>query len=186
MSIEHSLIPDSDLHPMKGAVSATSGQLPVANGAGATVFTSPFNACGNMSITTNTTATVIAAAVDATFATNSDYVQVVAGFSSGVLANVGFTTDHLIAQKAGTYYYRIRATVNAAAASRTAIKLRVNAANQGLKGVVATPITEDTMIDVDGLVTLAVNDTVSFYIANTVGNVTVKEANVTLARFGIL
>lgn len=186
MSLEHSLIPDSDLHPMKGAATATSGQLPVADGAGDTAFTTPFNTYGQMTITNGTTATVIAAAADATFATNSDYVQVVASLVSGTLSNVGFTTDHLIAQKAGTYRYRIRATVNAAAASRTAIKLRVNLANQTLKGVVATPITEDTLIDVDGFVTLAVNDEISFFIANTVGNVTVKEANVSLERFGIL
>lgn len=186
MSIEHSLIPDSDLHPMKGAAAATAGQLPVADGAGDTAFTTPFNTYGQMTITNNTTATVVAAAADATFATNTDYVKVVAGLVGGTLLNVGFTTDHLTAQKAGVYKYRIRATVNAAAASRTAIKLRVNAANQALKGVVATPITTDTLIDVDGYVTLAVNDEVSFYIANTVGNVTVKEANISLERFGIL
>lgn len=38
MAIEHRLIPDEDLHEIKGAVSASSGQVPVANGAGSTSF----------------------------------------------------------------------------------------------------------------------------------------------------
>lgn len=41
MSIEHKNIPDSELHEPKGAASATSGQVPVSDGAGGTSWALP-------------------------------------------------------------------------------------------------------------------------------------------------
>lgn len=38
---EHNTLTGSSLHEMKGAASATNGQIPIANGAGSTVFTTP-------------------------------------------------------------------------------------------------------------------------------------------------
>lgn len=186
MSIEHAVIPDASLHQMKGAAAATSGQVPVANGAGATVFTSPFNACGQMSIINSVTATVVAAAGDATLQTNADYVQVVSGLASSSLVNAGFSTDHLIAQKAGVYRWMITASLLAAGTSVSALKLRVNSTNVTTKVKATTTATEVVSFSLQGLATLAVNDTISLYIANTVGNVTVVDATVTIERLGVL
>lgn len=186
MTIEHNVIPDAFLHPMKGAATATSGQLPVANGTGDTVFTSTFNACGQMSIINSSTATVITAAGDATLQTNSDYVQVTSGLASSNLSNTGFSTDHLIVQKAGVYRWTITSSLLAAGTSKTALKLRVNSTNQTNKANATTTAATITSTSTHGLATLAVNDTVSLYIANTVGNVTVVDATVTLERLGVL
>lgn len=46
MAIQHRDIPDDQLHEVKGAATAASGQIPVATGTGTTVFqTVPFTAC---------------------------------------------------------------------------------------------------------------------------------------------
>lgn len=186
MSIQHSVIPDAQLHPMKGAASAISGQLPVANGSGDTVFTTPFNACGQMYISGNTTATTVTAAADATLATNTDYAQVVAGLTSGSLTNTTFSTDHLVAGKAGTYFYSITGDLSAASTSKTAIKLRVNSSNQTHKTIADTAAGEYIPVSLSGFITLAVNDTISLYVANTAGNVTVRDITVNIVRLGVL
>jgi len=186
ISIEHAVIPDAQLHPMKGAAGATAGQLPVADGAGATAFTSPFNAAGQMSIFTGTVATAVTAAADATLSTNSDYVKVVLGLVSSHLVNVGFATDHLIVQKAGTYLCLINTVVEGSGTSHTGLKIAVNSTLQTWKTVVESPAGQRLSATFHCVLTLAVNDTVSLYVANTQGNVTVREAGVSIVRLGVL
>ncbi len=171
---------------MKGASAATAGQLPVANGAGDTVFTTPFNTAGQMYINANATATVVAAAADATLGTDSDYARVVAGFAGINLTNVGFSTDSLTISKAGTYTYHLNANMSTVGASKSAIKIRVNTSNQAQKCKVDTGAGVDVGVSLTGLLTLAVGDAVSIYVANTVGNVTVKDLSFSLVRLGVL
>lgn len=171
---------------MKGAASATAGQLPVADGAGETVFTSPINVCGQMYISTNTTATVVTAAADATLATNTDYAEVIAGLTGDDLTNVGFSVNKLLAQRDGTYLYHITGALSAASTSKTAIKLRLNTANIDQKTVVDTSAGVYTPISLTGIVTLVVDDELSIYLANTVGDVTIRDLTVTIVRLGVL
>src|SRR5882672_2916055 len=58
----HNALANAELHEMKGASTATSGQVPIANGAGGTVFTTP--SLTNMAPTVLATATEINRATD--------------------------------------------------------------------------------------------------------------------------
>jgi len=186
ITIEHKLIPDDELHPVKGAASATLGQVLVANGAGDASFVTLAKTCGSMVLVSNTGAVTVAAAGDATLATNADYVLVDSAWAGNALTNVGFATDHLIALRAGTYRYTISASILPASTSKTALKLSLSGIHLPNKVVASTPATEYTSMSITGLVTLPINATISVFVANTVGDVTVSDAVVTIDRVDTL
>jgi hypothetical protein len=109
---EHKDLTGADLHEPKGIASATAGQILVADGAGSGAWTdSPINIHGEMIIVANGTSTPTAAAVDPTLATDSDYVQISAGWADGHLDGVTRDGDELVATIAGEYWMTFWATL---------------------------------------------------------------------------
>ncbi len=184
--IEHANIPDAYLHEPKGVAGASSGQIYVADGASSGSWKSPLIAVGQMGFSTNTTATLVAAASDATLATDGDYVKVTANLIGSSLSGVSFLTDKLVVVTAGIYSYSLTASVVTAGASYTGIRIARAGSVGTSKSVATTAAGVITTLTLSGLITLSVADTVDIWVANTVGNVTLKDCNLSLQRVGIL
>lgn len=107
MTIQHSAIPDAQLHEPKGVVSATSGAIYVADGAGSGSWNPTIiNTHGQMVITANAVAKAMTAAVDPTLNTNTDYVKMTGAafpWTNQYSHGVTFSTDKMVLTQAGYY-----------------------------------------------------------------------------------
>lgn len=190
--IQHSALTGADSHEPKGADSAASGTVYVANGAGSGVWTgintSPPH-YGQMNISQNTTALAITAAVDADLYTDSDYAKVTGSggpWATGETNGVTFSTDELVIAQAGVYLLSTYLTVSHSSAnSLVGIKYVVNDTTPYIARTptahLSTAGRKSTLPGVGITSMLNAGDTLGLYLASdNTGNVTVHDCAVTV------
>lgn len=167
----------------KGVAAASSGQLLVADGAGGSSWKHDLtNTHGDAIIASNTTPTAVTAAVDATLATDSDYVKVTSGWSLAHGIQITLNVDELVFPIGGDYFVTFWADVKVPLTNNfVAIKYAVNDTPpfSNRKIIAQSSSTSDYLnLAASGIVTsLAPNDTLSMYIAATkTDNLIVQEA----------
>ena len=184
---EHNTLTGSDLHEPKGASTATSGSVYVSNGAGSGAWEETIGSIhGDAAIIGNATATAVTIAADSTLSTDSDYNKVVAGWSLPYSRGVTLNTDELVISVAGTYLITFWATVKIPLNNNfIGIKYSINdTAPYSDRKVVSQSKSSNDIVNMSasGIVSsLAVNDTLSMYIAGTkTDNLVVQEAGLTV------
>lgn len=178
--MEHVDITDPEIHEPKGVSAATSGEMYVADGAGSGSWqhtsTSTF---GSMNIVNNSTGTAVTAAADATLNTDTDYVKVTAGWASGHLERVTFSTNKLVAPTTGHYTIKFWCSVKIPAINNfIGIKYAVNDATPySLQKLVSQSATSNDYRNLFGSAVVALNagDSVSIYVAATKNDTLVFE-----------
>lgn len=185
MPVEHVDITDPEIHEPKGVASAAAGEVYIADGAGSGSWkSSGWNVHGEMVITGNTTAQSLTAASDATLATDSDYVKVTTGWSTGHVEGITFNVDELVVPEAGEYEVSFWASIKIATNNATvAVKYAVNDTTpySTRKVMQRSDAANDiTCLSAVGIVTgLSASDTISMYVASDLtGNVTFQEAGI--------
>jgi hypothetical protein len=181
--VEHVDIPDGERHEPKGVAAASSGQLLVADGVGGSSWVHDLtNTHGDAIITSNTTATAVTAASDASLSTDSDYVKVTAGWSLAHGVQVTFNVDELVFPIAGEYFITFWADVKVPLNNNfVGIKYSINDTPpySNRKVISQSSTTNDYLnLSASGIITgLSTNDTLSIYIAATKSdNLIVQEA----------
>ena len=102
MSQSHKDIPDALRHEPKGASSAHTGQVPVANGDGTTTFKHVSGSdYASMSISNNTTVDAVLA--NATPHTDSNYVSLAARYSTDFQKHISIAAGVITLPSAGVY-----------------------------------------------------------------------------------
>jgi hypothetical protein len=180
---EHKDLTGADLHEPKGIATASDGQSYMADGlgSGSWVYTGD-TVHGEMTVISNTTAETVATASDPTLNTDSDYTQIITGWSAGhVDGGITFSTDKVVVPYAGEYEIAAWANIICPANNqKVAIKYAINTTTPlSSRKLVGTSAAAGDYVNVSGhgVVTLAISDTVSLYIAtDKAGNPTVTEA----------
>lgn len=171
-------VTDPNLPEPKGASTATQGQVYVADGAGSGVWAdSSISTYGVMTITGNSTATVVAAAADATLHTNTDYTAV-GNWSAGTLSNVTMGTNVLTLANTGNYRLSFWATVKIPKNNNfVGIKYVVNGVTYSTQRLVTQSHTANdyALLTADSIVPFAANDTIGIAMACTLGDSIVVE-----------
>lgn len=219
MTIQHSAIPDGQIHEPKGASTATSGQVYVSNGAGSGIWkrvdsntllgttgdggvagkklvsngTNGFTLLtdgvyGTMALTGNTNAFTVAAAVDSTLSTNSDYVLFTgtgAPWASESLSGVTFNTNRLIAPVNGEYRIDLWSNITQfpTNTAKVSVKHRISGGTFSARHpmVKSNSAGDAGNLSGFGLVTLIANDYVQLYVASSAaGGLILSDVNVTL------
>ena len=106
--VEHSTLPDAELHETKGIASATAGQVLIADGAGSGTFqtASTFSTQhAGIIIIDNSTIIVVPVATDSTLHTAADYVPIPAtllaqDFNKGITFDIN---DAFVIAETGVY-----------------------------------------------------------------------------------
>lgn len=126
---EHNVLTDPELHEIKGAAAATSGQIPVANGSGGAPFTAATTLFANpvhgaMYMRFNATGTSIP--------TTDTFVQVAGTFTAGLLNDVTFSSNSLTVGVDGIYEFVMpySLTQSDATAQEYQVGLAVNGTHQ--------------------------------------------------------
>lgn len=191
--VEHSTLPDAELHETKGIASATAGQILVADGAGSGTFQTnntfaPQHA--SALIIDNSTIIVIPVATDSTLHTSADYVPIppaliTQDLSQGITFDVN---DAFVVASAGTYFLQVWAAMSSSGTNNTvALAYSIN----GVFQVVARPVvkvklkTAGDIISISGfgITTLAIGDVLRIGVADDTGsNVTLHEFCATLIK----
>lgn len=193
MPVEHKNITDPDIHEVKGAGTASAGQVLVGVGDGTAEFRdSFFTTHGEMYISSYSTAITLTAASDATLNTDSDYVKVTGTgmWNEGHVDGVTFSTDELVVPQSGDYELAFWTSVEVAEAGAfVGIKYAVNDSTPySVRKVITSSkdLGETSNISSVGFITnLSANDTVSLYVASdTAGDVTFKEAGLIIKLLG--
>lgn len=183
MATQHKNIVDADRHEPKGATAAAANTVYISNGAGSGSWL-PVVA-GNsaeMFINNGATATTIPAAADATLSTDTDYRKLTAGWAlysqTGVIS---FATDKLIVSRNGDYTVYFNASIVGGNASVTGIKIVKNDItpySTRKQSFTHSSATAKMAVGIKFIMTgLIAGDSLSIYLANTVGNVTVEQAS---------
>lgn len=139
-----------------------------------------------MVIQANATATAVTAAADATLSTDSDYKKITAGWATGHVVGISFSTDKLVVPVAGDYYISFWATVKVPTLNNfIGIKYAINdVAPYSTRKIVEQAATANDYknMSASGIIaSLAANDTISVYIAGTkADNLEVQEAGLTV------
>ena len=167
----------------KGVGAASEGQLLIADGAGGSSWKHDLtNTHGDAIIAGNTTLTAVTAAVDASLATDSDYVKVTAGWSLAHGKQVTLNVDELVFPIAGEYFITFWADIKVPTTNNfVAIKYAVNDTPpySNRKIITQSSSTNDYVnLAASGIVTsIGTNDTLSVYVAATKSdNLIVQEA----------
>lgn len=186
MAIEHKDIPDVELHEPKGAASAASGDMYVADGVGGGSWQqSVMSNHGQMTITNNATATAVTAAVDATLNTDSDYVKVTAGWGDAHTHGVTFSIDELVCAIDGHYEIAFWGSIKIPLNNNfISVKFAINDSTpyslQKLISQSATTNDYRNMMGHSGIDLIA-GDTISIYIAATkTDSIVIEEAGLSL------
>ena len=144
---------------------------------------------GLMSITNNTNAFAITAAVDPTLQTNTDYVLFTgtgAPWASEMLfGGLTFTTNRLTVPVTGIYRIDLWANIQTypTSAALIGVQYRVNGVTFGPRKVMSksTAALDQGQLNGFGLISLNANDYVQLYIASsTTGNLIINNANSTI------
>lgn len=190
MATQHSAITnDADLHEPKGAGSALSRQVLVANGLGGTSFTNGLmNTHSQIGINSNTTAKAMTAAADATLNTNTDYTKMTGAAFPWTVAytdNISFTTDQFTLPYGGYYLVSFWGSFKVAAINTfMGIKYAIN--NTAPYSVQKLITQSTTANDIKSLSATSIigpvsaNDTLSFYMAST------NSTNITMQDGGVM
>ena len=186
MPIEHKNITDPNIHEPLGVATADSGDMYVANGAGSGTWQkSSMNAHGEMTVTNNTTATVITAAADATLNTDTDYVKITAGWGAPHAHGVTFNVDELVAPVNGHYEVAFWSSIKVPSINNfIGIKYAVDDSTPySLQKIVSQSVSANDYKNLSGHggIDLTTGQTVSVYIAGTkTDNLVIEEAGVSL------
>jgi len=170
---EHVDLADPELHEPKGVAAASLGQMYIADGVGSGAWEdNTGNTHGDAIITSNTTVTAVTAAVDATLATDSDYVKITAAWTLAHGENVTLSTDKIVVGVGGTYFITFWADVLVPLTNNfIGIKYAVNDTPpySSRKVIGQSQSTSDFLnLSASGVVaSLSANDTLSVYIAAT-------------------
>lgn len=179
---EHKDLTGTDLHEPKGIETAQANQIYVADGLGSGAWEhSALGVHGEMVIQSNVTAEVVATAVDSTLATDSDYTQIITGWSAGHLDLVTFSVDALTVPVSGDYEIHAWADILVPGNNqKVGIKYSVNETTPlSVRKIVGTSASAGDYINVagSGYVALTANDNLSLWIAtDKAGDPTVLEA----------
>lgn len=186
MTIEHSAIPDADLHQPKGAATADTKTVLVADGLGGTSWErQQLSDHAQMAVINNATATVVAAAVDSTLNTDTDYVKITAGWSQTHGVGITFNVDELVVPVDGHYQIHFWAdvlipTINNFVGIKYAVNDTAPYSTQKIKSQSSTA-NDYRNLSGSGYLTLTAGDTVSVYIAaSKADNLVVEEAGMVL------
>lgn len=182
MTVQHKDLSNSELHVVKGASTATSGQLPTSDGSGDAPFISPpSHNYGTITLSGNATATTIA---DATYTEINEPTWVEGEVS---LVTTGGTPKHyMVATSAGKYLVSFSASILPAAITANELRVRVMVAGTEVGGIAS--------FDVDGVtaaiqtvsltqvldIAAAAEVSLSFASITTTGNSTVQDASLTM------
>lgn len=186
MAIEHSAIPDAQLHEVKGAAGASNRQILVANGAGSTTFQdNSMTAHAEMAIINNVIATAVPAATDTTLNTDSDYRKITAGWTQTHGAGIVFNVDELQVPVDGHYHFQFWATLKVPLINNfVGVKYAVNdTPPYSLQKIKSQSVTANDYRNLfaTGYAALNANDTVSLYLAGTkADNLVVEEAGLVM------
>lgn len=190
MTIEHVILTDPYLHEPKGVALANDGEVYVADGVGSGAWKKYVQdtAHGSMTITNNTTAKELTAAVDATFNTDTDYTVLSSTGAPWVgenLHNITFFENRLTVDKTGVYKLDFWITVNSWAAANTSVafKYRKNGSDFSPRKIaVKTNAASDRReAAASGLVELAAGDYIQIYVAaSDTGNYTFNDCEVSM------
>ena len=187
MSIEHKDIPDANLHEPRGAATATDREMYVADGAGSGSWQrSAMSDHAEMTITNNSTATVVTAAVDSTLNTDSDYVKITASWGESHSHGILFSTDKLVVAVDGHYDLAFWSSIKIPTINNfVGIKYAINDGTPySLQKLVSQSSTGNDYRNFAGHggATLSVGDTISVYIAASKSdNIVVEEAGISLS-----
>ena len=181
--VEHVDIPDGERHEPKGVAAAASGQLLVADGVGGSAWKHDLtNTHGDAIIASNTTATAVTAASDASLATDSDYVKITAGWSLAHGVQVTLNVDELVFPIPGEYFITFWADVKVPLNNNfVGIKYAINDTPPfATRKIISQSASAADYLNLSasGIITgLSANDTLSVYIAATkTDNLIVQEA----------
>lgn len=186
MAIEHKVIPEADLHEPKGVSTATIDTSYRSDGAGSGSWKrDSYSDHGDMNITNNATATAVTAAVDATLNTDTDYVKISAGWSSGHESGIVFNVDSLLVAVAGDYLFSFWAAVKIPLNNNfIGVKFGVNGLTPySLQKIVSQSATTNDYRNLYGttVLTLAAGDYVNVYIAGSkTDSLVVEEAGLSM------
>jgi len=166
----HSALSNAELHVMKGASTATSGQLPVANGTGDTVFTTPTLAVTAPNVTATFTEANRALDVSGRLVAAGGTLNVTEALHDGktILLDTAAGSVCTLPAASGSGA-RFRFNVKAIATSNSHI-VKVAGAADIIQGAVVT-VDQDTAGTVTGWVTASDSDTVTLN-RTTTGSVT--------------
>lgn len=183
--VEHSDLTDADgIHEPKGISTADANQMYVADGAGSGTWQdNAMSVHGQMSITNNSTATAVTAAVDATLNTDTDYVKVTAGWATSHLEGITFNVDELVvpADIDGDYTLSFWCAVKVPLNNNfVGVKFAIDdSAPYSLQKLVTQSVTTNDYKNMFGsaMLTLTAGQTVSIYIAaSKTDNIIVEES----------
>jgi len=173
MATEHDAILDPEIHEPKGVAAASAHQTYHANGAGSGAWKDNLhNVHGDVIITSNATATSTTAAVDATLATDSDYVKIIAGWTAAHLESITLNVDEIVVPIAGDYFITFWADVKVPLNNNfVGIKYAINDSTPySSRKLIAQSTTANDYLNLAGsgiVASLSANDTISIYVAST-------------------
>jgi hypothetical protein len=142
-----------------------------------------------MTITNNTNAFTMAAAVDGTLNTNTDYVLFTGTGAPWALGTpslgITFLTDRVIVPVAGIYQIELWSTITGfpTNTAKVSVKHRINGGAFSARHPIAKSNSAGDAGNLNGfgLVTLAANDYIQLYLASTAaGGLTFSDVNVTI------
>lgn len=185
MALEHASLTGAQLHEPKGADVASSGQIYIANGIGSGAWSNNMRTHhGDMTITSNATATAVTAAVDATLSTSTDYKQITAGWADGHLVGISRSTDKLVVSSTGHYIMSFWCSVKIPTINNyIGIKYVVNGSTYSTQKIVSQSSTANDFRNLSGTAQVMLNagDTLAVYIAGTKNdNLIVQDAGMVL------
>lgn len=185
MTIQHRLIPNSELHEPKDINTAAIGTAYIADGAGSGDWKS-IAAYGSMVITNNSTNFPLTAVADTTFNTASQFTLLTgtgAPWASETLFGMTFNTNRLIVPVTGVYLINLWMNILGfpSTTSKVAIRYRINGtgAFSTRKPTIKSAVASDVSPLVGhGLVELNAGDYIQLYVASdTTGNLLIGDAN---------
>ena len=186
MATEHVDITDPEIHEPKGVASAAAGEMYVADGAGGGAWQkSGMTNHGEMTVTNNSTATSVTAAVDATLNTDTDYTKITAGWSGPHVHGVTFNVDELVVAVTGHYEVSFWSSIKVPQNNNfVGIKYSINDGTpHSLQKLVSQSVTTNDYLNIAGHggVELTAGDTLSIYMAaSKTDSIVVEEAGVSL------
>lgn len=192
MTIEHKDIVDGQRHEPKGASTALTGTVYVADGLGSGVWkkvgfdnTTGTTAYGQMVVTNNSTPITLTAVADTTFNTPSQFTLFSgtgAPLAAETLSGITFNTNRLTVPYTGVYEINTYANVVQFPSNTAKISFRflINGVTYSSRGpIVKSAVNGDSdLLSAHGLLTLNAGDFIQTVIASdTSGSVTIRDFN---------
>jgi len=181
MALQHSLIEDPDIHEVKGASSATNGQMLSATGAGSSQWVDRNSILpigyAELNLISNAVTTPTTAAIDSTLHTGTDYTDFTNLYTEGVSISITIDpiTKLMTVAESGVYVLTFWSSVSSSGTNdTTALSWSLNGVAQAAThpvGKAKLKVIDDiTLISAVGYEPLSAGDEVGISAATTDGS----------------